>query len=209
MLRSKLLCGAAIVLVSAATAGSASAKESFTIFDPTGSISTYAVSVNGSGTVAGYYEDSSGVMHAFLRTSDGAITAFDPEGATYTEALSINANGDVAGWQRDRSGTIHSFVRGTHGTITKFNPTKGNQPGAIGLNANGNVTGSYMNGSQEAGFVGAPGGKIQQLTVEGVAINTKGVVTGVDGSDGFVRLASGKTTTFVAPGNPRSTVPTS
>jgi len=210
MLRSKLLCGAAIALVSAATAGAVSAKESFTTFDPTGSIYTYAAGINTSGTVAGYYEDSKGVTHGFLRTSDGTITAFDPKGSTLTEATGINANGDIAGWYRDGGGTYRSFVRAADGTMTTFNPTKGYEPSMIGLNANGKVAGWYaMFGNQKAGFVGAPGGKMKQLTVEGVAINGKDVVTGVDGSQGFVRSSSGKTVTFVGPGSPDTTTPTS
>ena len=70
MSRSKLLCGAAIVLVSAATAGSASAKESFKTFDPKGSIYTFAAGINASGTVAGYYEDSTGVTQGIIYLTD-------------------------------------------------------------------------------------------------------------------------------------------
>jgi probable HAF family extracellular repeat protein len=210
MLRSNLLCGAAIALVSAMTAVSASAKESFTTFDPTGSVYTFASGINASGTVAGYYEDSKGVTHGFLRTSDGTITAFDPPGSTLTQVTGINANGDIAGWYRDGGSTFRSFVRAADGTITKFNPTKGLAPSTIGLNANGMVAGWYaMLGNQKAGFVGAPDGKMKQLTVEGVAINANGVVTGVEGSQGFVRSNTGKTVSFVGPGNPDTTTPTS
>jgi len=210
MLRTKLLVGAAIVLVSAAAAGSANATGSFTTFDPKGSLNTFAAAINASGTVAGYYMDSSRQTHGFLRTSDGTITAFDPKGSTYTQALSINAAGEIAGWYRDVYGTFHSFVRAADGTITEFNPTKGYEPSTIGLNADGKATGWYTTpGNQEAGFVGSPGGKIQQLSVEGVAINSKGVVTGVDGTAGFVRTAMGKITTFAAPGGARTTIPTS
>jgi len=210
MSRSKLLCGAAIVLVSAAAAASAGAKESFTTFDPTGSIYTFAAAINASGAVAGYYEDSSGATHAFLRTPDGKIKSFDPKGSTLTEATSINAKGDVAGWYRDSSGTYYSFVRGDGGTIATFNATDGYEPSAIGLNAKGKVAGGYTtNGGQNAGFVGMPDRKMRQLTVEGMAINDTGTVTGVNGSDGFVRASSGKTVSFVGPGDPGRTIPTS
>jgi hypothetical protein len=209
MLGPKLLCGAAIVLVSAATAGSASASGSFTTFDPKGSVYTFAAGINASGTVAGYYQDSAGAAHGFLRMSDGTITAFDPKGATYTEATSINDKGEIAGWYRDRSGTFYSFVRGTDGTITRFNPTQGYEPAAIGLNMKGKVAGWYTMGGEKAGFVGSPDGKIKQLTVEGVAINAKGAVTGIDGSQGFVRSASGKTVSFEGPNDPNTTIPTS
>jgi len=209
MLGSKLLCGAAIVLVSAAAAGSADAKEQFTTFDPEGSIYTFAAGINAGGTVAGYYEDSHGAAHGFVRMSDGTITSFDPPGAYYTEATGINDKGEVVGWYSDNSGTFYSFVRAADGTITKFNPTQGKQPEAVGLNAKGKVAGWYlMNGDQGAGFVGNPEGKIKQLSVEGTAINTKGAVTGIDGSQGFVRSASGKMVSFEAPDDPNTTVPT-
>lgn len=208
MLRSRWLCGAAIVLVSAATAGSAGAKAQFTSFDPTGSFYTFAASINTSGTVAGHYEDSRAAMHGFVRTSDGTITAFDPTGSISTEATSINDNGDVAGWYRDKSGTYFNFVRASDGTITKFDATQGNEPGALGLNAKGKVAGWYTTSNyQMGGFVGMPQGKIRQLTVEGDAINKNGEVTGVDGTNGFVRTPTGKITTFTGPGNPGRTVP--
>jgi hypothetical protein len=209
MLGSRLLCGAAIVLVSAAAAGSANAKESFTTFDPKGSVYTFVAGINASGTVAGWYADSGDVAHGFVRMSDGTITVFDPKDSTYTEATGINDKGEIAGWYRDKSNTFYSFVRGADGTITKFNPTEGYEPGTLGLNAKGNVTGWYTAGNGYDGFVGAPNGKIKQLTVEGMAINTKGAVTGVDGSDGFVRSPSGKMVSFEGPGDPEITIPTS
>jgi hypothetical protein len=209
MLSSRLLCGAAVLLVSAATAGSASAKEQFTSFDPQGSVYTFAAGINASGSVAGYYQDSEGMTHGFLRASDGKITSFDGKGSTLTEATGINDKGEIAGWYRDESGTFFSFVRGIDGTMTKFNPTKGNEPGMVGLNEKGKVAGWYITGDQEAGFVGAPDGKIKQLTVGGMAINTRGAVTGVDGSEGFVRSASGKMVSFEGPNDPDTTIPTS
>lgn len=209
MLRSGFFCGAAIVLVSAATAGSAAAKNQFTTFDPKGSIYTVSTGINAFGTVAGYYEDSSYAMHGFVRASDGTITAFDPAGSTSTQATGINDKGDVAGWYRDKSGTFFNFVRASDGTITTFKATQGYLPSVIGLNAKGKVAGWYTTYNYgAAGFVGMPGGKIRQLSVEGVAINKKGAVTGIDGSQGFVRAPSGKITTFTGPGNPRVTVPT-
>ncbi|HEX9158696.1 MAG TPA: hypothetical protein VF835_00590 [Rhizomicrobium sp.] len=209
MLRPGWRCGAAIVLVSAATAGSAGATGQFTSFDPSGSVYTFAASINTSGTIAGYYYDSTGATHGFVRMSDGTITAFDPKGSTSTEATSINDNGDVAGWYRDKSGTYVNFVRASDGTITKFNATEGYEPATVGLNAKGKVAGWYTTTNyQLAGFLGMPQGKIRQLSVEGVAINKTGAVTGVDGTNGFVRTPSGKIKTFTGPGNPGRTVPT-
>jgi hypothetical protein len=201
--------GAAIVLASVAMTGAASAAGSFTTFDPKGSIATMATGINTGGTVTGYYYDSKGMTHGFVRTSDGAITTFDPTGSAATEALSINQNGEIAGWYRNKSGTYENFVRSASGTITTFDPSKGAALGAIGINANGEVTGAYQAGGGMDGYVGMPGGKLTKLTVQGVAINAKGEITGVDGTQGFVRTPSGKTTTFTGPNSPRSTEPTS
>jgi hypothetical protein len=209
MTRSGLLCGAAIVLASVAMTQAASAAGSFTTFDPKGSIATMATGINTAGTVTGYYNDSKGMTHGFVRTSDGTITTFDPKGSVATEALSINQNGEIAGWYRDKSGTFENFVRSASGSIMTFDPSKGSPLGAIGINANGMVTGSYQAGNGMAGYVGMPGGKLTKLTVQGVAINSKGEVTGVDGTQGFVRKPSGTTTTFAGPNSPNRTEPTS
>jgi len=209
MLGSRLLCGAALVLVSAAAVGSAAAN-SFTTFDPKGSIYTLATGINTAGAVAGYYMDSNYATHGFLRAPDGTITTIDPKGSNLTEVTAVNDTGDVAGFYRNASGIYYSFVLAADGTFTKFNPTNGTQPNMIGLNADGMVAGSYIkNGDQGAGFVGMPNGQIKQLGVEGVAVNTKGTVTGTDGAQGFVRLSTGKMVTFTAPGSPNTTIPTS
>jgi hypothetical protein len=209
MLGSRLLCGAAILLVSATAAGSAGAKDQLTTIDPSGSSWTLVSGINASGTVAGYYGDSKGFGHGFVRMSNGTITSFDPKGAIYTATTGINDKGEISGWYRDQSGTFYSYVRAADGTFTKFNPTGGSEPEAIGLNAKGKVTGWYYTGGNTAGFVGSPEGKMKQLTVEGIAINTRGAVTGTDNSQGFVRSASGKMETFQGPNDPSTTNPTS
>src|SRR6202040_1788338 len=75
--------------------GSADAGATFTVFDPSGSTGTFAYSINGKGAVTGYFEDSGGVGHGFVRAVDGTITTFDPSGSTYTQPNSINSKGVI------------------------------------------------------------------------------------------------------------------
>jgi len=51
-------------------------------FDVPGSTITRPIAINPAGAVAGAYDDAVGLIHSFLRTSDGTITPFDPPGAT-------------------------------------------------------------------------------------------------------------------------------
>src|SRR5215472_1155574 len=54
----------------------------FVTFDVPGAISTDPNSINNSGAITGGYFDAGGLIHSFLRTSDGTITPFDAPGAT-------------------------------------------------------------------------------------------------------------------------------
>ena len=91
----------------------------FTKFDPPGSITddaphvddegyivrptAAALSINESGDIAGYYGDTAGVVHGFIRRRDGTYTTFEAPGAarhgnlgTFSE--SINNRGDITGF---------------------------------------------------------------------------------------------------------------
>ena len=46
-------------------------------FDPAGSINTVPLSINPTGEITGFYEDTSFLNHGFVRTRDGTITTFD------------------------------------------------------------------------------------------------------------------------------------
>jgi len=80
---------------------------------------TFAVSMNDSEVIAGFYEDSNGLNHGFVRAADGTITApLDAPGASTgsisgfpggTVNLSINNSGVVAGGYFDTNGVGHGF----------------------------------------------------------------------------------------------------
>src|SRR5690348_4598461 len=75
----------------------ASAGHKFVEFDVPGAAGTFPISLNGNNDVVGYYEDTSGIDHAFIRTSDGKIKKFDVPKAASTIAGSINTEDEVAG----------------------------------------------------------------------------------------------------------------
>src|SRR5437667_12791356 len=52
--------------------------QSITSFDPPGSTRTRPASINNAGAVTGYYLDSRGIEHGFIRDASGLITSFDP-----------------------------------------------------------------------------------------------------------------------------------
>src|SRR5438105_15958149 len=88
-----------------ASHGLANAKATYISFDPPGSAFTQPVQINAVGTVDGWYADSGGVEHGFLRTSDGTITSFDPTGSTgtYPGASTAAARSTASGLIRTQS----------------------------------------------------------------------------------------------------------
>ena len=91
-------------------------KSAFTTFDPPGSVSTSANSINRSGAIAGFYSDGN-TYHGFLRSRYGKFTTFDPPGSTDTYPASINDAGAITGSYGDASGVTHGFLRSA--TTTK------------------------------------------------------------------------------------------
>src|SRR6267142_1023988 len=101
---------------------------------------TWATAINAGGVIAGYYVDSSGACHGFIRNVDGTYISFDtPLGQlgapTCPQPASINASGAITGAEGDRSfgcttwapgdqqpgcGGSHGFIRMADGTITVF-----------------------------------------------------------------------------------------
>ncbi len=134
----------------------------------TGSVSSYQkegttpAAINASGVVTGYYSDSSGNRHGFIRSAAGNYTSFDAPGATTntgkggglsgTLPLSIDAAGDVAGSYTDSSGVRHGFILPAGSTAATSFDAPGasttSQKGTIGgtMAASIDPTGSYISG---------------------------------------------------------------
>src|SRR5258705_1459461 len=64
---------------------------------------TAALSINDNGEIAGYFGDTMGIVHGFVRHNDGTFTTFEAPGAAKSGNLgtfseSINNGGDVTGY---------------------------------------------------------------------------------------------------------------
>ena len=77
---------------------------------------TEPLAINKAGAIAGFYLDSAGVEHGFLRSSKGAITKINAPGAATTQPESMNTAGDISGFYTDSSGVLHGFLRTTGGS---------------------------------------------------------------------------------------------
>ena len=181
--------------------------------------------INPDGAIAGYYIDSSGVRHGFLREMNGAITTFDVPGAGTTPGVgttsyAISETGAITGFYTDNARVGHGFLRDTNGVITTFD-VPGSGTGVLqgtfggGFTPNGTIMGNYVDAANIShGFLrnndgtfttfDAPGAGIVPDTDDGTfpfGINTNGAISGwyVDNDDvnhGFVRERGGAFTTF-------------
>ncbi len=76
---------------------------------------TEPLAINKSGAIAGFYLDSAGVQHGFLRSAKGAFTKIDPTGSVGTQPESLNTAGDISGFYADSSG-----IRMSHGSRAHY-----------------------------------------------------------------------------------------
>jgi hypothetical protein len=81
-----------------------------TPFDVPGDLWTYAASINGKGTIAGYYAVKT-VFRGFQRSPGGSITTVQVPQAKYTYPQSINQSSVIAGFYVDAESVTHGFVR--------------------------------------------------------------------------------------------------
>ena len=177
---------------------------------------TFAMVCNLSGEVAGYYIDSNGYFHGFIRNAAGAITTVDPSvnGNSGTVIDAIDAAGDTAGYYFDSQNAEHSFVRSSGGTITTFDPPNSTS-GAQSMNDSGTVAGGFEDANGAHGYLRASGGTITTFDPTGSGtqieivypykITASGAVTGtyIDNNGvrhGFFRDPGGQITVLDAPG---------
>jgi len=159
-----------------------------------GSTSNVALSINATGQVLGYYNDSSGATHIFIRDAAGNYTTFDGPDGPNTVPIAINDSGVVLG---------HGFIRDASGKFTTFSAPNAGTTGNGGtypfsLNDAGAICGSYVNSDNSVGsflrsadgsygeFV-APGSGLQnyQHGTRAYSLNIENSVTGtVVGNDG-------------------------
>lgn len=176
---------------------------SFTLFQFPGSKYTSLNGVNNNGDIVGGYGGAAGVQHGFLLTASGALTTFDPPGSTSTVAEGINDAGQIAGFSAPYPWT--AFLRSSDGTYTSTPLVA-----FSGIADNGFVSGFTTGGAQS--FVIDPSGHYSYFAdpVSSVfstfasGVNQSGVAVGYynsgSGNGGFIRDASGNSTSIMAPG---------
>jgi hypothetical protein len=136
-----------------------SAYSFFTVPGASGSLGTYASGINDHGQICGYYKDSQGVYHGFVKDGE-TITSIDVPGArggpnSGTGPGNINNEGEVAG-PYIAGGLFHGFVlRG--GVYVTVDVPGATQTYIHGNNNRGDLVGMYWDSSGRAhGFVATP-----------------------------------------------------
>jgi uncharacterized membrane protein len=118
---------------------------SYTIINPPGGVFVDAMSINDSGQIAGYIQDSNGHFDGFL-DSHGTYTTIDPPGSIDTFVQSINDSGQITGYYVDGEGQDLGFLY-TRGTYTMIDPPGSTETFAQSLNDRGQVVGYYEDSS--------------------------------------------------------------
>lgn len=142
------------------------------VFAPFGTTNTNCFGLNSSNTAVGFYADSAGLLHGWMRTSSGTITKIDvPEASTTTgtnpcisspvggtEVYGINAKGYISGHYWDKSFNEHGFLRTPKGAFINLDVPGAFQTAGGGVNSAGEVVGHYTTDSScdDAGFIATP-----------------------------------------------------
>jgi hypothetical protein len=122
-------------------------KGTIATFDPVGSATTIATSINRSGTVAGIYEGSN-AYHGFLRAADGSYTTFDIGTDSLDDVTGINKKNSTTGYfeypiRRGRTRT-DGFLRRSNGTIVELRVPHAYSTVPESINDLGWITGYYQ-----------------------------------------------------------------
>jgi hypothetical protein len=126
----------------------------FTVPDAT---ATLAYSINSTNQVVGYYIDAAGVLHGYLRASDGTLTfPVDAVGSTQTILFANNDANWGVGRYVDSSGVTHGLFFQTPDDIRTFDfPGAAGFTSLNGVNQDGYVSGRYLDSAGIAhGFLG-------------------------------------------------------
>jgi hypothetical protein len=186
-----------------------------------GSVQTQAVAVNGTGTSVGFYVDTTGASHGYLRRN-GRFHRVDFPGTTskptFNQLLGINGPGVAVGFYNDAKGMSHGYLFDTRtGRFTPIRlPVAATSVVATGINDHGQVVGYYQAGKITNGFIWGSG----HLTVlrygnhtdtQAFGINNLGTVVGsfADAggrTHGFVRISAHLLRTVDAPGSTSTVV---
>lgn len=145
-------------------------------------IAGYGVAINNSGQVAGGYNTSNGLLHAFVWTN-GNLVDLGTLGGTWSSVNSLNSQGQAAGTSLTASGAFNAFFSNGSGMI-RLGTLGGAYSYGMAINDAGAVVGSAQNSQ---GFMKAvlwSGGKTADLGTLGgsqsyaYGVNGTGTVVG-------------------------------
>lgn len=113
---------------------------------------TGAFGINDYSQIVGYYDDSSGRSHGFLKTGNTYIS-FDYPGASMTRAYGINNVGQIVGSYRFPTGPHHGFLK-TGDTYISIDYPEASIIEAFGVNDSGDIIGfNYSSYNPTSGFL--------------------------------------------------------
>ncbi len=112
--------------------------------DPT-KLGTATYSINDAGQIVGYYQDSAGVVHGYLKTGTNFTTLDAPGTVSYTSAQGINNQGYVTGYYVDASGTPNGYLW-NNGRFTTIDVPFSGATGTdiTSINDRGDLAGWYL-----------------------------------------------------------------
>ena len=104
---------------------------------------TYAEALNDKGQIVGFYLDTSGVSHGFLKEGE-TYTTIDVPGATGTFPFNINNSGTIVGQWANLSGWAEGFVRTSDGVSTVVDVPGGLESVIGGIDDRGDICGYWV-----------------------------------------------------------------
>ncbi len=128
-----------------------------------GPLGIQGMAINPSGVIAGYYQDTAKVFHAFL-LENGVYSTIDPPGSKNTGnsggVLHVNSDGTVVGYYTGTDNLNHGFIY-RNGSFTTYDFPEAWAPNGLaqatctfGVNAQGDVVGFYVDHMNRShGFV--------------------------------------------------------
>jgi probable HAF family extracellular repeat protein len=124
-------------------------------------ISGYGIAINNAGQVAGGYNTSTGLLHAFV-SSNGNLVDLGTLGGTWSSVNGLNALGQAAGTSSTGSGAFRAFFSSGSGMVG-LGTLGGTSSYGMAINNAGEIAGSAQNSQ---GFMKAfvsNGGKLADL----------------------------------------------
>jgi hypothetical protein len=141
----------------------------FVSIEVPGAIFTGARAITVDGRIAGYFVDTNGRLHGFLRIGE-SFTTLDAPGARGTIVAGMNTVGDLVGQFFDGSG-VHGFLWPAHGSFTVVDPPGASLTLVRGINAAGDVVGFYDTPDRDRrrGFLRSRAGDITVIDLPNAA----------------------------------------